>query len=127
VQPKEGELGENQPATGTGFSLEDAAGISDFKRPGNLPTLGTETGKDPVVLIESVFLNYVINTIFLLAGGVSVIVIMYSAGRIIIARGEEEGLTAAKNTLIWAFLGLLLIILAYTLVRNLAAVIIQLL
>ncbi|MDP2691061.1 MAG: pilin [bacterium] len=91
----------------------------------HLPTLGLEDEKDPVRAAESLLLNYVINPIFLVSAGVAVIVIFYASFRIIAARGEEEGLTAAKNTLIWAAAGLALIVLAYALVSNIAQIVLE--
>lgn len=105
---------------GEGFSLEEAG----FKPGSNIPTLGLEGEEDPLKVVDSVLLKYVINPIFFLAGGVAVLVIMYSAFRIIVARGEEEGITAAKNALIWATAGLALVLLAYTLVRNLVNIVV---
>ena len=91
--------------------------------PGNLPRLGISGEKSPVKIAETFLLKFVINPIFLLAGGVAVIIIMYSAFRIITARGEEEGITAAKNALLWAIVGLALVLMAYTIVRNVAQII----
>lgn len=108
-----------------GISLEESFESSGTKLPGNLPTfeLGDETS--PVRAFESILLDYVIYPIFLLAGGVAVIVIMYSSLVLITGRGQEESLTSTKTTLIWAFVGLGLIILAYTIVSNLASIIIE--
>lgn len=114
---------EHERKPGEGISLEDVG----FK-PGeksNIPTLGLEKAKDPIKVVDTVLLKFVVNPIFFLAGGVAVVVIFYSSFRIMTARGEEEGLTAAKNALIWAFVGLALIVLAYTLVRNLVSIVLQ--
>ena len=97
----------------------------DAVLPGNLPKLDVAEETDPVKLVETVLLKYVINPIFLISAGVAIIVIMYSAFRIIVARGEEEGITAAKNALIWAAAGLALVVMAYTIVNNLARIIIE--
>lgn len=91
--------------------------------PSNLPDLDLAGTTEPVAFVESVLLKFVINPIFFIAGGVAILVVMYSAARIIFARGEEEGLTAAKNTLTWAALGLGLILLSYTIINNLAGLI----
>lgn len=102
-------------------------GVGETGLPSNLPRLGLQGVTNPVSAVERILLNYVITPIFILAGGVAVIVIMYSAFQIITARGEEEGLSAAKTTLIWAFLGLGLVMLAYTIVSNLARIILEVL
>lgn len=95
--------------------------------PSSLPTLGLENVNDPVSLLETVMLNYIITPLFFLAGGVAVIVILYASFRLITARGEEDAVTAAKNTLIWAVVGLGLIMVSYTIVRNLAQIILNVL
>lgn len=102
-------------------------GVGNTGLPSNLPRLGLEGVTDPISAVETILLNYIITPIFVLAGGVAVIVIMYSAFQIITARGEEEGLSAAKTTLTWAFLGLGLVMLAYTIVSNLARIILEVL
>jgi hypothetical protein len=107
----------------TGDSLTDL-GFKAETAP-SLPTLGLENVKDPIQAVDSVLLNFVINPIFFLAGGVAVIVIMYSAFQLIKGQGEEEGLTATKNTLIWAFAGLALVLLSYTLVTNLVGIVLS--
>lgn len=116
-----------QPAPAPRAPGVSGIGVSDTGLPSNLPRLGLQGVTNPVGAVERILLNYVITPIFILAGGVAVIVIMYSAFQIITARGEEEGLSAAKTTLIWAFLGLGLVMLAYTIVSNLARIILQVL
>lgn len=111
--------------SGNGRTIEELEGLAGVKLPPNLPTFkkGFQGIKDPVKATESFFLNYIISPIFLLAAGVAVIMILYASFRIITARGEEEGITKAKTTLIWAAAGLALIMLAYTLVRNISTII----
>lgn len=106
-----------------GVPLRETLRNSNVTLPTNLPTfnLGDETSA--VKALEGILLNYVIRPIFLLAGGVAVVVIMYSAGLIITGRGQEDAITKAKTTLVWAFVGLGLVILAYTIVSNVARII----
>lgn len=110
----------------TGTSLEETLDNSGIEVPSNLPTLGLEGVNDPVEATEGILLNFVINPIFFISGGVAVIIIMYSAFRVVTSRGEEEGLEAAKKSLTWAFIGLGLIMLSYTIVRNVTGIILQL-
>ncbi|MDP3975551.1 MAG: hypothetical protein Q8P95_01410 [bacterium] len=119
-----GGSGDGAATTGKGISIKNIGGSENF--PVELPTFNMTDEKDPITAVEKVILNYVITPIFFLAGGVAVIMVLYSAFRILISRAEEDGLTAAKNTLIWSFLGLGLIMVAYTIVRNLASIILQL-
>jgi len=90
--------------------------------PTNVPQLSTNGATDPVRATESFMLRYIIRPIFFISGGVAVIVIMYAGFQIISARGEEEGITSAKTTLTWAFAGLALVVLAYTIVSNLGKI-----
>ena len=107
----------------TGRSLTD----TEVQIPGNLPTLGLKDERDPIKATESLLVTYVINPIFLVAGGVAVIIIMYASFQIISSRGDEEaGLGAAKTTLTWALVGLGLIIASYTIVRNISSIILGL-
>ena len=114
------EVQQNLPKleAGEGVGL-DATGN---RFPSNLPKFQLEEKTEPIQAIESVFLRYIINPIFLISGGVAVIMILYAAARIITTRGEEEGLTAAKTTLTWAAAGLAVIMMAYTIVRNLSSI-----
>lgn len=111
----------------SGDTLEDLElgekGLTDLAP--SLPTLGLEGVNDPIEAVDSVLLNFVINPIFFLAGGVAVIVIMYASFQLIKGQGEEEGVTNAKNTLIWAFAGLALVLLSYTLVTNLTTIVLE--
>ena len=100
--------------------------IGDTGLPSNLPRLGLSGSTDPVAVTESFLLKYIIRPIFFISGGVAIIVIMYSGFQIITARGEEEGIRHAKTTLTWAFAGLALVMLAYTIVSNLASIILKL-
>ena len=93
--------------------------------PGNLPTFELEKITDPVNALESFLLKYVLNPIFLLSAGIAVIMIIYASFQLISGRGQEESITSAKNILTWAIAGLALIMLSYTIVRNLAAIILD--
>lgn len=123
VQPS---LPASELPIGEGKNLEDTMKATEGSLPSNLPKFNLEKERNPIKAAESIFLNYVISPVFLIAGGVAVIVILYSSFQIITARGEEETLTAAKTTLTWAFLGLGLIMIAYTLISNLGGILLQL-
>jgi hypothetical protein len=107
-------------------SLSEGIPVGSEALPSNLPRLNMEGVKDPVQLTEGFMLKYIIRPVFFLSGGVAIIMILYSSFQIITARGEEDGLTSAKTTLTWAFVGLGLVVLAYTIVSNLASIILQL-
>lgn len=86
-----------------------------------VPTLGLEGDKSekPEEAVELLLLNYVVNPIFYLAGGVAVFMLIFYGARLLLFSGvNEEGLEAAKKNMLWVFVGLLLIVGSYTLVRN---------
>ncbi|GEM_PF-6821789 len=97
--------------------------LSGIGLPANLPKFGLNNETDPQKFTESFMLRYVINPIFIISGALAILMIIYSAGRIITGRGEEDALTAAKTTLTWATIGLALIMLAFTLVNNIIRII----
>jgi hypothetical protein len=67
----------------------------------------------PDVLI---LLKNVLDILFLFAGGVAVLMALWAAYLFITSAGNEERATAARKTLWWALIGLLVIIFAYVLV-----------
>src|SRR5690606_21695461 len=77
--------------SGNGVSLEETGAVL----PDDLPRFGIQGETDPIRAFETVLLNYVINPIFLLAGGVAVIVILYSSFLIITSRAQEDSLSSA--------------------------------
>ncbi len=124
IQPKNSDSDSNDKKTEPS-KVKPGEGIplSGIGLPSNLPKFGLEGIGDPQKVTESFMLRYVINPIFIISGALAILMIIYSAGRIITARGEEDGLTAAKTTLTWAAIGLGLIMLAFTIVSNLVRII----
>jgi hypothetical protein len=59
----------------------------------------------------------VINIFSIVVGVISVIMIIYAGLRYITSGGESGGVTGAKNTLLYAVIGLLIVILAQVIVR----------
>ena len=55
----------------------------------------------------------ILNTTYFFAGVVAVFVIIYAGMRYILARGKEENIIKAKNTIIYAISGLIVILLAF--------------
>lgn len=72
--------------------------------------LGTVTN------IDQVYIN-VINAILGIVGGLTFIVFIYNGFRFILALGNEEVLGKAKKGIFWSLAGLLVILLAYTIVK----------
>ena len=120
---------EAKPEASGEVANPDRSGVSlkevDARLPSNLPRLGLGDTDDPIAALEGVMLNYVITPLFGLVAGVALVMVLYSAFRLVISRGEEEGITTAKTTLIWSAAGLALTLLAYTLVRNLSSLLLE--
>lgn len=56
-------------------------------------------------------------TVMQLAGGVAIIMLIITAFRYVLARGEEEKVSQAKTTMFWIIGGLLLLMTSYIIVR----------
>ena len=59
----------------------------------------------------------VINLMLYAVGVISVIMLIYGGLRYVISGGQKESVTAAKNTILYAIVGLLISIFAYAIVR----------
>ncbi len=79
-----------------------------------LINVGDKTGEvnipntDPTIVWQNI-----LNTTYFFAGVVAVFVIIYAGMRYILARGKEENIVKAKNTIIYAISGLIVILLAF--------------
>jgi cytochrome c biogenesis protein CcdA len=81
-----------------------------------LINIGTDPSKGevniPKVDSATVWGN-ILNTTYYFAGVVAVFVLIYAGMRYILARGKEENIVKAKNTIIYAISGLIVILLAF--------------
>ena len=59
----------------------------------------------------------VVNVLLFLIGAVSVIMIIYGGIRYVTSAGEAKGVESAKNTILYAIVGLIISILAYAIVN----------
>lgn len=59
----------------------------------------------------------VINIFLYIVGVVSVIMLIYGGFRYVISGGQKEAITSAKNTILYAIVGLLIAIFAYAIIR----------
>lgn len=88
--------------------------------PGTLPCITEETQKDPSKVREHVTVKFASRflTGFLgIAAVTSVIFIIVGGLQLHLAMGNEEAMTKAKKTLLWAIVGLVISILAVAIVR----------
>lgn len=65
----------------------------------------------------SVSLKNIINTILFVLGAVAVIMIIIGGFRYVLSAGDSSAITAAKNTIFYAVIGLVIAILAYAIVN----------
>lgn len=78
----------------------------------------TQGQKVPVFILQTSGMRFAITALFFIAAPLTLIMIVYSAIRLIVmAESEEEG-SKVKRTLIFSAIGLLIMSLAYALVQN---------
>lgn len=70
--------------------------------PGNIPTTSAE-----------VVLNTALNSVYMVAGIVAVIVIIIAGYMYVTSQGDSSAVTKAKNAILYAVIGLVVIILAF--------------
>ena len=78
----------------------------------NATSAGTSTPTNANVVIKNVT-----NTMFFIIGAVSVIMLIYGGIRYTTSGGNTNSVTAAKNTVIYSIVGLVISILAYAIVN----------
>lgn len=104
-------------------------GIKDtaIGKSGAIPQYLPQIGKDATTAERSlgIILEKFAGILFMFAGAVAIYFILDAGFNMMKARGDEEGLTKAKQQLMWSLLGFLPVILAYTLVVNLTDIIYQ--
>lgn len=59
----------------------------------------------------------IINVMSLIVGSICVLMIIFGGFRYMISGGESAGVTSAKNTILYAVVGLVVVLLAQALVR----------
>ena len=85
--------------------------------PADSITKGTEAagGKGQTSLGESI--KQVINVLLFIIGAVAVIMIIIGGIRYVISNGDSSQITSAKNTIMYAVIGLVVALLAYAIVN----------
>ena len=68
------------------------------------------TGKDPVF-------KAIVNVALFIIGAVSVLMLIYGGIKYTTSAGDEKAVTAAKNTIMYAVVGIVIAILAYAIVN----------
>lgn len=79
-----------------------------------------ETGSSSAICADRTqapeLVKRIIDTFLFVLGVVAVIMIVHSGMKYVISRGDPEGVKSAKNTLLYAVVGLIVAILAYAIV-----------
>jgi len=97
-----------------GVSIDDFR--DDVFRPDNLPG-GRQTNAPAETKIAETF-EFGTSLLLYASGSVAVFMLVFGGVRLILSFGNQEQMDAAKNTIKWAVIGLLIVILAFALVQN---------
>lgn len=62
-------------------------------------------------------IDTIVNIVFSIAGGLALVFITIGGFRFVLSRGDPQGTAQARNTIIYAAVGLVVTILAYAIVR----------
>ncbi|MBI5412725.1 hypothetical protein HZA42_00055 [Candidatus Peregrinibacteria bacterium] len=98
---------------------EGAATISGQKP---VPGQNELSGKDPVGVARYAIMYRIISWILRFAGVIAVFFIAQNGWKMAASGGKEESITEGKKGLTWAVIGLILIILSYSIVRFVAEI-----
>lgn len=107
------------------LALPMAAAVADCTNPtttveaiqcGTDNTAGVPQGSDPGTTLEDT-ITQAVNIISLVVGIAAVIMIIVGGFRYITSAGNQERVKAAKNTLVYAIIGLVIVALAQVIVR----------
>ncbi len=71
---------------------------------------------DKGLLASGGFVTNAINTVLIIIGAISVIMIIIGGLRYVLSGGDSAGIKGAKDTIIYALVGLVVSLLAYTIV-----------
>lgn len=84
------------------------------------PQIGTSTTPKSV---EQIAMDIILDVFLPIIGGIALIFVIYGGVMIIISSGDPEKLAKAKKTLLWAVIGIIIVVLSYGLVVSLSKLI----
>ncbi|MEX0749020.1 MAG: pilin [Candidatus Saccharimonadales bacterium] len=109
-----------QPAPYPGYSVdfcEDKNGV-DSTGAANIGTLGSADDLGiPDVEADQNALNRVLNIVFVITGALATVFIIIGGIKFVFTAGSPDGVKSARNTILYAVVGLLVSVLAYTIVN----------
>lgn len=95
-----------------------AVGLPSKYRPPSAPTIsGIDEDSTNVDTARIHLTQRIVNVLFSAAGIIALFFLMNNAWWLITAGGSEETLTQHKKGMMWAIIGLLLVILSYSIIR----------
>lgn len=65
---------------------------------------------------DSNSLNTILNVVFTFAGSIALLMIVIGGFRYVISRGDPNAMAQAKNTILYAIVGLIIVLAAYSIV-----------
>jgi len=89
------------------------AGVAITNAPGQTGCTDTGEGKDSF----SSVIKSVINIFSILVGAVSVVMIIIGGFRYVVSNGDSNGVSGAKNTILYAIVGLVIVLFAQIIVK----------
>lgn len=98
------------------FATEEANSIQSSSLQKGVDAMHAEGMPTQLVGVDGSFSN-VINTILYVAGIVAVAMLIIGGIRFMISRGDKDKVQKAKNTIIYAIIGLILVIFSYAIVN----------
>ncbi|MFZ2125109.1 MAG: hypothetical protein WA087_03985 [Candidatus Saccharimonadales bacterium] len=101
-----------------------AAQVDDLTITGGASSAKTNDQADTLFGDEGVF-KLITNAALFLIGAVSVLMLIYGGIRYTISGGDSSAVTAAKNTIMYAIIGIIVALLAYAIVNFVLSALIQ--
>lgn len=90
-------------------------GLDTDLRPTTLPSQTLTSTKPQDAIIQTV--GNIIDFIILISGSLSVFFIVYAGLQYVLARGQDDGISQAKNNITWVVIGLITMFFSMVIVR----------
>jgi len=106
--------------------------LDDNLRPDNLPDIEvaetTDNANSETLATQTIvlFIGNIVSQVLLFAGAVSIIFLIIAGGNYILAFGKDEHIEKGKRGIFWSITGLFTILLSYSIVKAIIAVLLQL-
>jgi len=103
--------------------------MDDSMKPSNLPSfeLPTATEGAPAEATATqaliLFVGNIVSQVLLFAGAIAIIFLILAGSNYILAFGKDEKIEKGKRGIFWVLIGLLIILLSYSIVRAIMALI----